>query len=298
MSVSIQRWGRASAAHSIAVVLSTYNQPEWLYKVLLGYAKQTYSDFELVLADDGSDERTRTVVELLAPTLPMPLTHVWHPDEGFRKCVILNRAIETSRADYLVFSDGDCIPREDFVAVHAALRKPGRFLSGGYCKLPMTTSQRIDQDCIACGEFCNPSWLADNGCDDGGISRKLHVHGLWARVWDVLSTAKASWNGHNASGWRDDIIAVNGFDERMQYGGEDREFGERLVNSGIRGIRVRHRAVVVHLDHARAYATAESIARNRVIRSETRRHRAVWAVNGLQPGPAPRAFGPPLIADH
>lgn len=298
MAATITRWGRSIARAEMTVVLSTYNQPAWLEKVLLGYARQSFTDFELVIADDGSDQITRAVIERMAPAMPMPLAHVWHPDAGFRKCVILNRAIEAARSEYLVFSDGDCIPRQDFLAVHQELRAPGRFLSGGYCKLPMGASSAIDADCIARGAFTDPAWLGANGCNDAAISRKLRVHGPWARWWDVLSTARASWNGHNASAWRSDIEAVNGFDERMQYGGEDREFGERLVNNGIRGLRIRHRAVVVHLDHARGYVHDDAIARNRAIRAQTRRLRSVWTQSGLRPGAEPSPFGKSLQLDH
>ena len=125
------------------------------------------------------------------------------------------------------------------------------------------------------------NWLRANGCTARDISRKLTVQGRWAWFWDQLSTAKASWNGHNASGWKADLLRVNGFDTQMQYGGQDREFGERLENTGVRGKRIRHRAICVHLDHPRGYASQESIQRNRAIRAETRRLRSTWAANGL-----------------
>ncbi len=38
--------------------------------------------------------------------------------------------------DYLILTDGDCIPRQDFVSQHRAASRPGCFLSGGYFKLP------------------------------------------------------------------------------------------------------------------------------------------------------------------
>ena len=148
---------RRAGAPALSVVLSTYNQPAWLRKVLLGYARQDFRDFELVIADDGSADETRTMIEAMGAHYPVPLRHVWHADNGFQKCEILNRASEAARADYLVFSDGDCIPRADFLAVHHALREPGRFLSGGYVKLPMATSQAIDQDAIEAGHFIHPN---------------------------------------------------------------------------------------------------------------------------------------------
>jgi hypothetical protein len=145
----------------------------------------------------------------------------------------------------------------------------------------MRASEAIDPRSIASGDFSRVSWLREHGCGDRHLSRKLQVEGRLAWLCDQLSTARASWNGHNASGWKRDLLRVNGFDTRMQYGGQDREFGERLENAGIRGKRIRHRAICVHLDHPRGYATRDSIERNRVIRAETRSQRSTWAVNGL-----------------
>jgi glycosyltransferase involved in cell wall biosynthesis len=270
------------AAPSLAVLLSTYNQPDWLEKVLLGYAAQTFTDFELIVADDGSRDDTRARMEALRPQLPYPLHHVWHPDDGFRKCTILNRAIEAARADYLVFSDGDCIPRADFLAVHAGRRQRGRFLSGGYVKLPRSTSAAIGAADIASGRHCDPAWLAQHGF--AGLRRqlKLRARGLGATLLDALTPARASWNGHNASGWKADLVAANGFDERMRYGGEDRELGERLENAGIRGLRVRYHAIVVHLDHERGYVLPQMIEDNRRIRAATRSTRATRTDYGLR----------------
>ena len=89
------------------------------------------------------------------------------------------------------------------------------------------------------------------------------------RLLDALTTTKATWNGHNASGWRADIVGVNGFDERMRYGGEDREMGERMVNTGITGVQIRHRAICVHLWHERGYVREEHLRANREIRTRT-----------------------------
>ena len=265
----------------LSVIVSTYNQPDWLEKVLLGYAAQDFRDFELIVADDGSREETRARIDALRPRLPFPLRHVWHPDDGFRKCVILNRAIEASRADYLVFSDGDCIPRADFLAVHARMRRPRRFLSGGYVKLPRDVSHAIGADDIAAGRHCDPAWLAARGFGDFRQRLKLAARGAGAALLNVLTPARASWNGHNASGWKADLVAANGFDERMQYGGEDRELGERLENAGIRGLRVRYSAIVVHLDHDRGYVKPEMIENNRRIRAATRAARATRTAFGL-----------------
>ena len=126
-----------------SVILSTYNSVEWLEKVLWGYSAQTYTDFEIVIADDGSGEETRRRIEELKALIAIPIVHVWHEDDGFQKTKILNKAILAARSDYLIFTDGDCVPRKDFVATHMQYREPGYFLSGGYFKLPMDISKAI-----------------------------------------------------------------------------------------------------------------------------------------------------------
>lgn len=253
----------------LSVIVSTYNSPEWLEKALWGYESQRYRDFELIVADDGS---TGTTARLLGSHCArgLPVRHVWQEDDGFRKSRILNKATAAARADYLVFSDGDCIPRADFLEAHAALARPGRFLSGGYVKLPMPASRAIARADVESGRAFSPGWMRASGGLNLRRLAKLAVPPAGASTADLLTTTRATWNGHNASGWRRDILAANGFDERMQYGGQDRELGERLENAGIRGRQIRYRAVCVHLDHPRGYASADSIARNHRFRRATR----------------------------
>ena len=252
-----------------SVILSTYNAPDFLEKVLLGYSIQTSLAFEVVVADDGSGPQTADCIEALRPRLPFPLRHVWHEDRGFRKCAILNRAIVESSADYLLFSDGDCIPRHDFVATHLALRRPGRFLSGGYFKLSRPVSEAITTEDVLAGRATDPTFLRRLGVPRTLKMLRLTAGPRLAPLLDILTPTRATWNGHNASGWRRDIVTANGFDERMAYGGEDRELGERLENAGIRGRQIRHRALCVHLWHERGYIRQTDLVRNRAIRDET-----------------------------
>ena len=127
----------------LSVIITTYNSEEWLKKVLVGYSVQTEQDFEVVVADDGSTENTKKIIQSFQSKFKHPIVHVWQPDEGFQKCKILNKAIVRASANYLLFTDGDCVPRKDFVAKHLQHREKGYFLSGGYFKLPMQTSNSI-----------------------------------------------------------------------------------------------------------------------------------------------------------
>ena len=268
----------------ISVVISTYNAPDWLEKVIWGYAVQTHADFELVIADDGSRQETILLVERLRRKSGIAIQHVWHEDRGFRKCEILNRAIVAARGDYLIFSDGDCIPRADFVETHVNLSQPGSALSGGCVRLPMKLSKEIDVQDISSRRCADPRWLWANGLRRGREFLKLQRSARLASLLESLTSTRATFNGHNASVWKSDLLRVNGFDERMQYGGLDRELGERLENAGVRFKQVRHRAICLHLDHDRPYVNDETWERNHAIRQETREKRRAWTPCGIQQG--------------
>lgn len=266
----------------VSVIISTFDSPAWLEKTLWGYRSQTHARFELLVADDGSGPETAVVVERMRRTTRVSIGHVWHPHDGFRKCRILNRAILQARGDYLIFTDGDCIPRADFVANHVALAAPGRALSGGCIRLPAAASQAVGAQDIYSGRCMRPEWLRAHSAVTKRNLLKVHAsRGLGGLIADSLTPTRATFNGHNASVWHDDAVRVNGFDERMQYGGLDREFGERLMNAGVRFRQVRHRAICLHLDHARPYVTGDSWARNRAIREQTRRERLSWTPFGI-----------------
>jgi glycosyltransferase involved in cell wall biosynthesis len=110
---------------STGVIISTYNNPQWLRKTLWGYACQTYGDFELIIADDGSDSETSDLIAGFSRSTFPKAKHLWQPDNGFQKCTILNKALAAAEADYLIFTDQDCIPRADFVEAHLRYAKKG-----------------------------------------------------------------------------------------------------------------------------------------------------------------------------
>ena len=264
-----------------SVIVSTYNQPEWLRKVLLGYSRQNRHDFELIIADDGSGEETRKLIAGFAHESPFPIRHIWHEDQGYRRSIILNAAILASRGEYLIFSDGDCIPRTDFVDAHLSLKEEGAFLSGGSVYLSMEVSRAITPDDVVSGRFADPGWLRTLGQHLGRHRFRLLPRDFRARLLDRLTTTRPTWNLNNASTWRDPLFAVNGMEMEMQYGGADRALGSRLENLGLRGKRARFRAVLLHLDHSRPYKTRESIQKNKAIRRRIVSQTEVRARDGL-----------------
>jgi glycosyltransferase involved in cell wall biosynthesis len=266
----------------ISVVVSTYNAEEWLEKVLIGYSVQTHKDFELIVADDGSKPSTKALIDNYAANYPVPIRHLWHEDLGYRRQEILNVAIVEAKYDYILMTDGDCIPRKDFLEIHAKYAEKGRFLSGGYCKLSMKLSEIISKEDIISGKCFNLKWLKNIDKLNVSNTLKIGASDLSANILDFFSPTIPSFNNCNSSAFKEDMIAINGYDERMKYGGPDREFGERLENYGVKGKQIRHKAIVLHLDHPRGYKTPESLAANLAIRKEVKDNKIVWTPFGIK----------------
>ncbi|MDX1587464.1 MAG: glycosyltransferase family 2 protein [Oleiphilaceae bacterium] len=275
----------------VSVIMTTYNSPLWLEKVLWGYSVQEHRDFEIVIGDDGSTEETREVIDRLRGETGMTIKHLWQEDKGFRKCRILNKAILEVASEYVVFTDGDCIPRKDFLAVHAREAEPKTYLSGGYHKLPMSTSEAISREDILTGRCFDLQWLKEHGLKSSYKNSKLTAGPLRARLYNRLTPTACNFKGSNGSAWLSDILAVNGFDERMPWGGLDREFGVRLINLGVRPKHVRYNAIVVHLDHKRGYKNPELVAANKALRLDRQKNRIIRTEDGIDQLPSRQPQG-------
>jgi len=265
----------------LSIIISTYNSEEWLSKVLFGYSLQTENDFEIVIADDGSTSKTRQVIDSYQDKFKNPIVHVWQEDNGFQKTKILNKAILKSQCDYLLFSDGDCIPRKDFVLQHIKYQQKGYFLSGGYFKLPFLISNQITLDDIESQKCFSFSWLKSKGMKWNLKANKLTNNSVFSKFMNFITPTKRSWNGHNSSGFKNDILAINGFNELMQYGGEDRDLGERLHNYGILSKQIRYSAICLHLEHERSYASAQVWEINNEIRKFNKKNKVTYIQNGI-----------------
>ena len=265
----------------ISVIVSTYNSEDYLSKVLESYKHQDYDNFEVIVADDGSKETTKQLIEKFAADYPVNLRHIWHEDKGYRRQELLNKCIVQTEYDYILMTDGDCIARPDFVSTHAKYAEKGFFLSGGYCKLNMVLSETISKNDIKSHDCFDIKWLKSKGELGSKNKLKLSVKDGLANFLDVVTPTGATFNNCNSSAWKIDLISINGYDERMQYGGPDRELGERLINFGIKTKQIRYKAICLHLDHARGYKTQESLDRNLAIRAKVKKENLKWTNFGI-----------------
>ena len=224
---------------SIAVIVSTYNSPVYLQRVLEGYDKQIRYPDELIVADDGSTPDTAVVVEAFARNASFAVRHVWHEDRGFRLAEIRNRAVEAATAEYLVFSDGDCIPHPCFIADHSSARQAGSFVTGKR---------------MLVGRDCSPSfsWQGMGQALMAGVKGSLSgLHHLFRLPWLVVPRQGISGlRGCNMAIFRSDLLAVNGFNERITgWGREDSELVARLFAYGLHRRETPFSAIVFHLWH-------------------------------------------------
>ena len=146
----------------------------------------------------------------------------------------------------------------------------------------MATSLAISKIDVLQQHCFQLAWLKANGLSYTSKSIKLLAKGVVANLLNALTPTTPSWNGHNASGWKADLLAVNGFDEEMKYGGEDRELGERLFHYGLSSKQIRYSAICVHLDHARGYVSEEVWKKNNAIRAYTKANKVVETPNGIR----------------
>ncbi len=264
------------------VVITTYNKPDDLKLVLHSYNLQRIKNFEIVVADDGSDSKTKAVIDDFNDESDIKVLHVWQEDNGFQKTKILNKAIMASTSDYLIFTDGDCIARHDFVETHLRLRAHNYALSGGYFKLTAPVSKHITKDVISEQICFNKDWLLKKGQPKSFKLNKLTTSKIKSNILNKITPTKATFDGMNVSVWKKDILAVNGFDERLQYGGLDREVGERMMNLGVKFKQIRYSAICLHLYHERPYKKEDIITFNNEIRRTVRKNKLKITKFGIE----------------
>lgn len=158
----------------------------------------------------------------------------------------------------------------------------------------MDLSLHLTLDDIESGRCFDVSYLRDHGLREFSPTFKIFLSPEFAHWVDKFTPTKATWNNCNASGWKNDLIAVNGFNEDMQYGGADRELGERLANYGVTGVQIRYQAIMLHLDHKRGYKTPENMKKNQAIRDAVIASGSAWCERGIVKGGQPAKATIPL----
>jgi len=213
----------------IALLISTYQRPAHLERVLASVAVQkgVQGKFEVVVSDDGSTDRTADVVSRFSRTVDFPVRYTTHRHDGFQLARCRNDGVRASKAEYLVFLDGDCVIPPDHLAIHQRHRRRGIVFAGFCCWIDRPTSERISIDNILTGEFIN--LIPRNALDSvNRMHRKSSFYSF------IRHSSKPKLYGGNVGIWRHDYECVNGYDENYRgWGCEDDDLRLRLRGSGI-----------------------------------------------------------------
>ena len=250
---------------TISVVVTTYNRPDALEAVVEACFLQDDKNFEIIIADDGSTANTRDCIERLAKRAPVPVKHVWQPDDGFRAAMARNRGILAATGDYIIFLDGDCVPQRDFIARHRALAQPGHLVSGSRILLGQALTERalrehIDVAGLTLGQRLRARLSGD-------MNKVIQTMLRWPDVGRVRR--KFSWRrikSCNLAVWKSDLVTVNGFDESFTgWGHEDSDLVVRLFHAGVLRKDGALATEVLHLWHREAQRDQESSNRKIVL---------------------------------
>ena len=234
---------------TISLIVSTYNQPGFLRLALDGLANQRDDRFELIISDDGSGPETKQCIDDFSSTRAIDLKHIWHDDAGFRKSMVLNKSIAAATNEYLVFMDGDCIPRSNFVAQHRSLARKNRIVGCDRVRLDQTITERLLDNDLEIHAWSLPALLKLR--ISGHINRLLPLIPL--PLGAIRARTPHRWQrirGCNFGIFKEDICAIHGFDESFTgWGYEDADLAVRAISQGCLVRRGDHAATVLHLWH-------------------------------------------------
>jgi glycosyltransferase involved in cell wall biosynthesis len=235
-----------------SIIISFYNRVDQLRLILAALERQTFSDFEVIISDDGSNEEAVNQVNEIIKQSKLSIKHVWHPDKGFNKTKILNKSIIRTDSDYIIFIDGDCIPAIHFIEDHLKYSEENRVVVGRRVELSDAISKEITREYISSKSF-DRLWLKALVNSFKRETRKaeegIRISSKWLN--EKLGTTNKGILGCNFSLYKKVLINLNGFDERYIHPGvgEDTEIKERLKNGGYEIFKPKFALVQFHLWH-------------------------------------------------
>jgi N-terminal domain of galactosyltransferase len=181
---------------------------------------------------------------------PVSLQYAYHEDIGFRAGTIRNQAVALSKGEYLLFVDGDCVLPVDFIAKHQDLAAQGYFVPGNRVLLNQAFTREVIEQRLSLHDKSLPYFL------------RLRLQGKINRVSAFLrlplgflrKLQPKKWQGAmtcNLGIWKQDFLAVNGFDEQFEgWGYEDSDLVIRLIHAGVKRKEGRFALPVLHLWHS------------------------------------------------
>lgn len=234
-----------------SLIIAFYNRVDYLKLVFAGLKRQTFNDYEIIIADDGSKKEVVDELKNLIASFHVPVIYLWHEDKGFRKNKIMNSAIKASKSNYLIFIDGDCVPHKEFIKEHYNNRTTKTCLTGRRVNLSEKLTDSLTEKKIEDGFLENSFNLLSDGIfgNSNYVEKGIYFRNNFMRR--IFNKKRRGLLGCNFSIHKDDFLSINGFDERYIYPsiGEDSDVQYRLELNGINIKSLNHIAVQYHLFH-------------------------------------------------
>jgi len=236
---------------SASLIISVYKNTDLLKAVLDSLKKQSLNDFEIIIAEDGESVEMKNFIETY--TFSNKYKHITHPDVGWRKNIIMNKAIRNASSDWLIFIDGDCVLHNRFIEMHLRFAQTNFILAGKRVKLDQKTSFELlsketkieDMQAQLIRNLIFPV-----------RKFKFNEEGIFISPENILrfipyNRKQNKLKGCNMAFSRQAITAINGFDEDyiLPAIGEDIDLTWRFVEAGYTLFSVRNMAVQYHLYH-------------------------------------------------
>jgi len=258
-------------AFTSALLIATYNWPDALSLVLKSAMAQSTLPNEILIADDGSREETKNLIAEFQKISKVPIKHFWQEDQGFRKSKILNKAVAGTSVDYIIQVDGDCIMHPRFVEDHCKAARKGVYLYGSRVNvLPEGVAVVFEKQLINFNMFSK---------EIKNKTRTLHIPFL-SGLYQPHEGISKKFRGCNVSFWRDDFIAINGYNEDFEgWGREDSDLVIRMGNNAVKAKRLRYAGIVYHLHHT--INSKHNVALNDRMQQETIENKIVRIPNGV-----------------
>lgn len=249
-------------SRGISVIVAAYNRPELFGLCLDALAGQSFRDFELIIADDGSGPEIKKIADSFRGR--MDIKHVWQEDKSFRKTLIINKAVKISSGDKIYFFDADTIAHPEYISRSKDYIREGQY---------MVTRSVLLSEKIA--SYILKNSLTAEDIFRGSVKWRIRKDGFFAKTRYctygfllprfLAAVTQSFKKNSNMSGrcWaahRKDYEKVNGYnnDFRGAYC-EDSELDVRLANAGVARRLATNEAISLHFPHGKsAYSGANA----------------------------------------
>jgi hypothetical protein len=259
----------------VSLIIATYNWPEALLLVLESIKNQSILPNEIIIADDGSKDETRKLIEDFKKTTTLQVNHIWQEDKGFRLSKIRNKAILEAQFEYIIQIDGDIILHPNYIKDHLTHSKKNTFISGPRVLLSKSATQ-----IALTNKIIKFSPLTKNVKNRLNAVHFPLVNRLIKPETTPIDKLIFKVRGCNMSFWRTDLIEVNGYEEDFKtWGREDSELASRLIKKGVGLKKLRLAGIQYHLNHNEQ--DKNNIELNNIILNNNNAASSYWCENGI-----------------